>query len=307
VAVAAIIAAFAVYLAARKSRRRWRLVAAALTLAVGVGTAVALTPQFGLLITLLVAAGVLPVLITVGLHRFTELTGAHHSGVVSAGFHPSSMRSLIALAFIAVVLFALHPPANRPPVPPQTNADWTQNIALGPAEYFGFITRFLGPDTSLTRWDVPASAGAPAAAVDVISAPNLAVLQDYSDAVWYPASKPVNYQPASVDVELPTGARSAHSDADAASDGAGTDWYALTWVWQTGTTFQRVTVVVSQNSQAKKVVAPQPLTLTDNLAGPAAWIARQQADGVGPVSPDVIDRAVDVSRQVLHAGGLPVA
>ena len=306
VAVAVGVGAFAVYLAGRPTLRRWRVAAAVLSLGVGLGAAVVLTPMFGLLTAVIVAAGVVPVLTAFGLHHFTELTGNHHPAAVSAGYHPSSVRSLAALAFIAVVLFGINLPTSRPAAPPQTNSDWVQRSALGPAAHFGFITSFLGPDTTLTRLAVPAADGLPAAAVDVISAPNLAVLQDYSDAVWYPASKPVNYQPASVDIELPAGASSAHSDADAASDGAGTDWYALTWVWQTPTAFQRVTVVVSQNSDAKNVVAPQPLSLSDNLAGPAGWIARQQADGVGPVAPEVVERAVDVSRLVLRAGGLPV-
>ncbi|MCV7230149.1 hypothetical protein [Mycolicibacterium komossense] len=307
VAVGTVFGTYAVYMAGGRTRQRWRLVAAALYLVIGLVAAIMLTPMFGLMVTIIVVAGIAPALTAFGLYHFTEWTGNHRTGAVTVGFHPLSVRSLVALAVIAVALLSIHLPSNRPPAPPLVNADWTQRSVLGPTTNFEFITRFLGPGSRLTRVKVPASAGQPAAAVDVMSAPTLAALQDYSDAVWYPASKPVNYQPASVDVELPAGARSAHTDADAASDGGATDWYALTWLWQTPAAFQRVTVVVNQHIDADNVVAPQPLTLSDNLAGPAAWIARQQADGVGPVAPEVVDRAVEVSRLVLHAGGLPVA
>ncbi len=307
VVVAAIFGTYAVYMAGGRTRQLWRFTAAAVYLVIGVGAAIALTPILGLTVTIIIVAGVVPVLTAFGLYHFTEWTGNHRTGAVSVGFHPLSIKSLLALAFIAAALLSIHLPASGPPAPQLAAIDWTERSGLGQQTDYPFVTRFLGPDATLTRLDVPATPGRPAAAVDILSAPNLAVLQDYSDAIWYPTAKPVNYRPASVDIELPPGARTAHSDADAASDGAGTDWYALTWLWQTGNAYQRVTVVVSQNADGTSVVAPQPLTVSDNFAGPLAWIARQQADDVGPVAPEVVDRAIEVSQLLLRASGSSVA
>lgn len=70
--------------------------------------------------------------------------------------------------------------------------------ALDPIENFDFITDFLGPDATLTRYRALGGAGEYQTVVDVMTAPSLGRLQDFSDAVWYPSTAPVNYRPYDV-------------------------------------------------------------------------------------------------------------
>ena len=189
VAAGAVPAALAVHLAGRASRRRCRSTATLLCLAVCGGLSVWLTPHLGLFLTLILVVGAVPVLATVGLHHFTEYTRSERRPDVTARFHPLSPRSIVALGLVAVALLVTHIPAPRPPAPPPAHGDWALRSGLGAPARYGFITRFLGPQSSLVRYHLPRVANRPDAAVDVFTVTNLAALQDYSNAVWYPASE----------------------------------------------------------------------------------------------------------------------
>jgi hypothetical protein len=85
------------------------------------------------------------------------------------------------------------------------------------------------------------------------------------------------------------------TNADAATDGAGHDWYAVTWTWRAGALSQRVTVVVSQTIGADRTPpAPQPLSLLQTAVRPALWVARQQPNAEGTVDPRVSQRVTQV-------------
>jgi hypothetical protein len=304
VAVGATMGAFAVYLAGRPSRRRCRIAAALLCLAIGGGISVLLTEHLGLFVTLIIAAAVVPVSVAVGLHHFTVLTGSYRGPAVSVGFHPLSPRSIVVLGLLAVVVLVTHIPAPRPPAPPLVHGDWAQRSGLSAPSDFGFVTRFLGPQSSLARYEVPAAAKSPAAVVDVITTANLAVLQDYSDAIWYPSPIPVNYESAGtgLDNRLPLNARVAHSNADAATDGAAQNWYAVTWVWRTADVYQQVTVVVNQSATSEdSPAAPAPLSVAETVVKPILWVARQQPEWVGGVDKRVVKRADEIVRTLVSA------
>jgi len=298
-ALGATLGAVAAYLAGRATRSRWRLAAALGCLAVGVGLAVLLIRHTTLLVTLVVVAAILPVLVTAGLHYLTRATGNQQWAAITVRFPGRSPRSFVALALAAVVLLVLHPPVPRPQVPPLVRGDWANRGALAHVAEFPFITRFIGPGATLTRFDVPSSAAFPAAAVDVMTTANLAALRDYADAVWYPTPMPVHYRPA----DSGDGARTVHSNADAATDSAARDWYAVTWVWRVPGAYQQVTVIVSQVlTSDDPPPAPQPLSVSETIAGPAAWVVRQQPEYVSPVDPLVTERATEVVRLLLSAG-----
>jgi hypothetical protein len=305
VAVAAGLGAFAVYLAGRPTRRRWRIGAALLSLAIGLGLSISLTTFLGLFATELIAAGVVPLLAAIGLHHFTLSNGKHRLDAVFAGFHPLSVRSLAALALAAVALLVTHFQASSPPAPPTMRGDWAQHSGLvAPTEY-PFASRFFGPNAKLVRFAVPPAIGRPAAVVDVISTTNLAALRNYSDAIWYPSPVPLNYQAVSgagSDSQLPVDARVVHTNADTATDGSAQNWYAITWVWQVAAVYQQVTVVVNQAvGSADSPVAPAPLSVADTVAKPMLWMARQQPDSVGAVDPRVVSRANDIVHMLVNA------
>ena len=185
------------------------------------------------------------------------------------------------------------------------NGDWAQRSGFGAPAEFGFVTRFLGPQSSLVRYHVPSAAKTPAAAVDVITTTELAALRDYSDAVWYPSPIPVNYQPANTNVAVPPGAQSLHSDADAATDSTTQNWYALTWIWRIPNAYQRVSVVVSQTVGDAELPDPQPISLSNTLVAPLLWISRQQSDRTGQLSQVTTKRADDIAGLLMKAGDLP--
>ena len=98
---------------------------------------------------------------------------------------------------------------------------------------------------------------------------------------------------------MPAGARIIHSNADAATDAETAQWYAVTWVWNAGATYQRVTVIVNQNVDSDAPPpAPEELSLFDATVKPALWLARQQPYSTGKVDPPVIERADDVIDQL---------
>ncbi|CAN5684894.1 hypothetical protein BH09ACT8_BH09ACT8_48330 [soil metagenome] len=302
--VAAGLGAIAVYLAGRPNRRRWRITAALISLALGVGTAVVLTAAVGLFVTVLVATGIVPVAVAIGLHYFSTAAESPTPAAVSAGFHPLSPRSLVVLAILAVVLFATQMGTPRQQNTPSVNNDWAQRAGLTAPEGYGFVGRFLGPDATLVRYTVPGSAKAPAAVVDVLSTPNLAALLDYSDAVWYPSPVPVNIAPFDAEQtdHLPLSTRVLHSNADAATAADPQNWYALTWVWKTDTAYQQVTVVVNQAVASPEApIDPQPLTESRAILEPLLWVARQQPESIGEVDPRVVARADNVMSTLVGA------
>jgi hypothetical protein len=309
-AVGALLGAISVYMAGRPTQRHWQIAATLLCLVLGGGLSAVLTKHLGLFATLIVVAAVVPVAVTVGLHHFTELTRSHRWAAVSAGFHPLSPRSIVVLGLVAVGVLVTHIPAPEPQAPPQVHADWAQRSGLGAPTEYGFVTRFLGPTSSLVRFQVPAAANTPAAAVDVITTTNLAALRDYSDAVWYPSPIPVNFQPVSGGPaeQLRLHARMMHSNADAATDVTAQNWYAVTWVWKTPAAYQQVTVVVNQSATSPdSPVAPAPLSVSDTVLKPILWVARQQPEWVGGVDKRVEQRADDIVRSLVAAAEPPSA
>ena len=153
------------------------------------------------------------------------------------------------------------------------------------------------------RHAVPSIPGLPEAAVDVITADNLANLRTYRDALWYPATVPPNYRDLDLGNPEVIAGRAAATDSSLATDTHAPDWYVVTWLWNTGTVYQQVFVVVNQTwtSRAAPPV-PAPLSIRATVIGPALWLVRQQADPATKVDPTVVTRAQQVVRRVLDAG-----
>ena len=81
------------------------------------------------------------------------------------------------------------------------------------------------------------------------------------------------------------------------------DWYVVTWVWNTGTAYQQVFVVVNQTWTSRSAPpVPAPLSIRATVIGPALWLMRQQADPAIKVDPIVVARAQQVTHRVLDAG-----
>lgn len=298
----AVIGAVAVFLAGRCAPLGRRMLATFVCL----GTAVALTLTLGdhlsLAATVVLVAGIVPVIVTVVMLR----VGARHENAASA--RPTLPRrsplSLVPLVLVAVALLAINTPHARSADATPAAADWAQRAGLGVPQTFPFITRFAGHDATLVRYAVPAAAGVPAAAVDVITARRISTLRDLDHMVWYPSSRPLEYQSATGE-SMPAGARIIHSNADATTDANAVDWYAVTWLWDTGAANQRVTVIVNQaiNSDAPPP-DPEELSFLDMSLEPALWLARQQPDGTGQVDPLVVKRADQIVELLNHSSGV---
>lgn len=306
VTVGAGFGAYAVWLAGRPARRRLRTAATMLCLVAGIVAAVLLTGPLGLLPSLAVSAVVVPVLATVGLNYLADVTGLNRWPSIGTRFNPLAARTLTTLGLIALALSATQFAAAQPSATPKASADWAALSGLGsPAEEFGFITRFLGPDSRFVRYEVPATGSGPSAAVDVISAQSLAALDDYSDVVWYPSRVPLNYRPADAapDRPMPQGARVIHTNADTSTSPSAQNWYAITWTWRTPAEYQRVTVIVDQSvEQAGTPADPQPLSVKNTVIDPMLWIARQQPEASGKVDESVTDRAAAIVATLIAAG-----
>jgi len=297
VAVAAAVGAVAVALATpgRTATIRWG--AAAACLLAGLLTAALWTPGSGVLVPTLVTAGVLPVAITLAVNGF----GAR--AVTAPAFAPPtrSTTSTVALVVLALTVLVTTAPAGArvgDPVP---------GVGDGPAAWgtptsFGFITRYLGPGSTLQRYSVPAVDGLPAAAVDVISTPNAGALRDIADAVWYPSARPLDYRAAAPSAGFPPGARTIHSNADAATTATGPQWYAVTWPARHGAVHQQITVIVSQSLTGSVAPPPPaPLSVTATSLRPALWLARQQPDDTGAIDDVIRGRATDLAAQFTAA------
>ncbi|AQT78489.1 hypothetical protein B1R94_03380 [Mycolicibacterium litorale] len=301
-AVAAALGAVAVFLAGRQRPTPWRLAATAACLLLGVSVAVALR-DCPLLLAVAVSGGAVPVV------TFAVLTGFTNGRPRGPLFEPTplphrSPLSIALLAVLAVVLLALNTSRwTAPTPPPQAQPNWPSELGLVQTDQFDFVQRYLGPDASFVRYTVPSRDGYSEAAVDVISADNLERLRTYRDVVWYPVTVMPNYTHIDVGNPAVTDARAAASDSSAATDATAKQWYAVTWVWRTGDTYQQVFVTLNQDpTSAAAPPAPELLSLRDTLAAPVLWLSRQQANPSGEVDSEVSDRANDIIAAILRAG-----
>lgn len=291
--VAAALGAVAVYLAGRLAPLPWQLGTALGCAVISTGFVFSGVPG-NLLLKVVVVGAVLPVAACAAL-RLTERTGEER---LVRGYPRLSPVTLAVLATVSAALFLLHPPAPAANAVPVAHPDWMQRSQLGAPEDYDFVNRYLGEGATLHRYPVAPVAGMPVAVVDVMSSPDLAVLNDYPDAVWYPTKRPVEYRPAGLNGLSDLDSYRAdviHTDASTAIDNASRHWYAVTWIWHAANSFQRVTVVVNQDAAShRQPPPPTPPTLMNSAVEPALWIARQQAITVGAVDPLVIRRATDV-------------
>jgi hypothetical protein len=200
---------------------------------------------------------------------------------------------------VALGLLLTSLPLRPAPAPPEVRSDWMTAAGLRPTATLDFITRFAGPGSTLTRYRSPADNTNYAVAVDVITAPNLARLRDYDDAIWYPTTVPVDYHAVSLPGPVPVTARTAHTNADRTATDQDGHWHALTWLWRTAEAYQRVTVVVSQVEGLNEPPLPHALTLRNSLIEPLLWVIRQQPDAPGEVAPEVRDTADSVAAQIV--------
>lgn len=291
---------FAVYLAARFADLRRRLLVTTANAVVAIA-AVLVLAEVSLYLRVVVAAGVVPLITVLAAHRFARSSRRVEVPAVEATVPRRRPQSWVALAVAAVAMLWLHLPMTSPAPVEEVRSDWIAAATLDPVEEFGFITRFLGPDATLTRYRAPGGSGEYQTVVDVMSSPNLARLQDFSNAVWYPSSAPVNYAPYDAGPDSPAGIQTAHSDADAAETQGAHNWNAVTWVWRSGNTFQRVTVITSQ-ARGVPAPAPRPLSVHNVVVEPALWMTRQQQLQVGVVDPIVLASTKVVVNRLLAAG-----
>ena len=184
----------------------------------------------------------------------------------------------------------------------EAGADWSSRAGFGAEQDFGFIHRYLGPDSTFIRYHVPPEPGYPTAAVDVITAPSLEALRTTRYMVWYPTTSIPNYRFTDLGTKVP-GALVLATDSSAATDSEADDWYTLNWVWTVGGTYQQVFVVVSQRPapQAPPPPRPAPPSLKLTVLAPILWMSRQQADPDTMVDVIVSDRAHHIADTILLA------
>lgn len=302
VVVAAAFGSVAVALAVRGSRAGLRTAAAMSAFLGGVAIAFTVGAQAGLLVTTVLAAGAVPVAVTVAAHLL-NLVEPDAAQRFRFDLPQRSAQSMALLVAVAATLLCLNTGTGTAAADPDSvSADWIGHSDLRPALRFPFISRYLGDGSRLDRYTVAPEPGLPAAAVDVITTGNPALLRDFADTVWYPSARPVSYRSAAPSDRLPAGTRFAHSNADAAATGTEPQWYALTWLWSVGTVHQQVTVIVSQDVGGQQLPPqPRPLSWPAASLGPALWLARQQPDTAGRVDEQVIARAVDLAAALRGA------
>lgn len=301
----AVAGAVAVFLAGRMTPPAHRAVAALSCLAGSTFTVLCVGGPLSLLVVTVLVAAVFPTLATVILLT-TE--PARVNLVVQAWVEPHrhTPRALATLALTAVALALLNPPVARSTALPSVPADWTDRTTLRSSVAYDFITRYAGPEATLVRYETPAKPGLPSLAVDVLTAPDQAALLATADIIWYPSSRPVDYRPVTDRPGLPAGSRIAYSNADAATDGAHSDWFAITWEWQSGNLFQRVNVVASQSLTSDRLPPePQPVHVLDVSLRPALWVARQQPKEAGDVDDVVFERATTLAGALTDAAVNP--
>ena len=306
-AVAGIIGGLAVFLAGRAHPLPWRLCAGVASTSLSLGAALiavgggADRSTHSLLVLVLLCAGLFPVC------GFLVLFGIPSRTTESAVRFALPRRSTLSLAVLAAgaaVVLILNLPYGTPDgTPARAQSNWATYLGWPATEKFSFITRYLGERAMFVRHAVPSIPGLPEAAVDVITADNLANLRTYRDALWYPATVPPNYRDLDLGNPEVIAGRAAATDSSLATDTHAPDWYVVTWLWNTGTVYQQVFVVVNQTwtSRAAPPV-PAPLSIRATVIGPALWLVRQQADPATKVDPTVVARAQQVVRRVLDAG-----
>ncbi|HEX7823624.1 MAG TPA: hypothetical protein VF477_01855, partial [Mycobacterium sp.] len=302
--LAAALGAVAVFLAGRFAPIVPRVGTALGSVAVAVAV-VLLTPlgEVNLLLVIVATSGLIPVLAIAALSGATAARRPSDQSDASRTYPRLSPISLGVLVATSLVLLAINPAGPASPAVSTVSPDWVKEAGLGTPTSFPFITRFLGPGSTLDRYEVPGVAGMPAAAVDVMTTTNAAALQDFADAVWYPTSRPLDYSPAEPAGAMPLGARVIHTNADTATDGAGGDWYAVTWLWHSGGVSQQVTITVSQTvGSDQPPPAPAGLSLVQTALRPAMWLARQQPHQTGQVDPRVSQRAAEVVGLLVRHG-----
>lgn len=286
--VATFFAAVAVFLALRADGFGRRFVVATATLAVGSAIVLAAADLIGLVATVVITAAILPVAVVL-LDRFRRDVPVQPNGA-AAGLTGRSAIALVILTIGAAVLVTTHPARGDGAPAPRVAADWAARAGLHAPASAPFITRFLGPDATLARFEVPGGNVLPAAAIDVISTPNGAALDDLDHVVWYPSVRPVRSVPAGGERSMPPDARILYGDT-----GTGPGWYAVTWRWRAGTDYQRVTVVVSQAVDGDRLPPPpRPITLRDSVIRPSGWLTRPQPDEDAQVDPAVTRRAAHI-------------
>lgn len=297
--VTAVLGGIAVVLAGGFATRRRRMTAGLAT--AGGGAAIAILAGWGGLDT---AAGQLVLVLLTGaaLPAGAVLWLSLWQGrpvLVPAAPPRRSLLSLAALAAGAILVFVLNAPYSAlDKAPPRADPNWVTQLGLTATERFSFIQRYLGPRSTFDRFPAPGVAGAPPAAVDVITTDNLAALRTYRDAVWYPATVPPNYR--AVDLGALGPGREAATDSSLATSADASDWYVLTWLWQTAANYQQVFIVVNQTwTSQSPPPAPAPLSVRATVIGPALWLARQQADPSTQADPAVTARAQQILAQVL--------
>lgn len=303
--MASAVGAGAVALAGRCSPWRPRAAATAGCLVVSAASGAAVVSHAGVLIASVVAAAVVPALTTMILTTVARQTWSPSAAQTPAAMPRRSLRSLLLLTAAAVASTLLQPASGVEPAEPTATPGWLERSTLRPVASYPFITRYLGSSSRLERYSVPATGTEPAAAVDVITTQDAAVLADFADVVWYPSSQPVDYRPAPPSTGLPDGTRLAHTDADSVTTRTETPWYAVTWNWSVGALHQQVTVIVDQ---ASSDMPPEPAapSFLDVVVRPALWLARQQPGSSGDVAEAVVRRAEDIVASVdaaAHPGG----
>ena len=302
--------AVAVYLSGRATNLRWRFGVSFACLVVASATAVALRGTT-LVVTVIVVAGVIPILGVIALFQFSRTESRMNDPRVTVHYTRRSWKSFAALGAIALTLLLINASREDFIKPIFFKADWIAKAGLTESMAFPFITRFLGPRATLTRYPVASETGLPTAAVDVISTPNTGALRDYADAIWYVSDAPVIFAKIELrsaeHVKVGNGVRVKvrvmHSNADLTTSGADRDWYALTWLWRGPAVTQQVTVIVNEiKADPRLPPDPRPMSVTNQVVEPLAWIPRQQWDSVGVVDTSVVRRAENIAVGLLAAG-----
>ncbi|TGD89084.1 hypothetical protein BayCH28_06865 [Mycolicibacterium sp. CH28] len=302
VLVAALLGTVAVFLSARVAPWSWRLSATGVCLMLGCGIdQISRLLTNSLLLRIVLVAGLVPLATVLVVHQLVHVAGRQRFSKLQTRFPRRRPWSYPTLALISFLLLwtALHTPP-RPQIP-QAQADWTAQLQLRPTAHYEFISRFVGVGATLTRYRFPADRDEQGVAIDVMFAPNLARLTDYSAAVWYPSAAPVNYR--AIGTGFPVAAESLRSGTANLADGdQAADWYLVTWTWKVPGGYQRVTLIMDQTVPAQEPPAPRPLTLGNSLIGPSIWLARQQPDSESSIPADAARVIEAVTRRVLIAG-----
>ena len=303
VAVASALGSVAVFWSDRAARPLMRAMTAGVNFAVGLGVDHLIAEQ-ELQLRVVVAAGVIPVL-SAAVLRSTARFGARPVVYAPKGCPQRRVWAFPVLLAVAVGLLVTSLPLREAPAVPQVRSDWTTAAGLRPIENLDFIGRFVGPGATLTRYSLPTGDddgdGRDAVAIDVITAPTLARLRDYDDAIWYPTTVPINYQDVSLPGAVAVAARTVHTNVDRIATEQDAPWHALTWLWRTEEAYQRVTVVVSQIEGQREPPLPHALTLRNSLIEPLLWVMRQQPDAPGGVAAEVRNTADTIAAQIVGA------